>query len=109
MGSIVTDDGRCALPPPHEIRRRLQRARCAFQRRKDLLITSSNIVLKIRKNLLKTYVWSAALYGSETRTIKKYEENKILAFESWCYRRIVKIRRVDRNTNEGVFRRVGEE
>lgn len=34
---------------------------------------------------------------------------KMFAFEVWCYRRILKIRRVDRMTNEEFFRRVGEE
>jgi len=48
----------------------IQQARCAFQKRKDLL-TSRNIDLKIRKTLLKTYVWSVALYGS--KKIKKAE------------------------------------
>jgi hypothetical protein len=48
-----------------------------------------------------------ALYGSETWTIKKAEEKKILAFEVWCYR-ILKISWVDHITNEEVFRIVGE-
>lgn len=38
-----------------EKRFRLQWARCAFQKKKELL-TSINIDLKVRKNLLKTYV-----------------------------------------------------
>lgn len=73
------------------------------------LFTSRNIDIKIRKNLLKVYVWSVALYGSETWTVRNAEEKKILAFEVWCYRRIFKIRWVDRVTNETFFRRVGEE
>lgn len=104
LRSMITNDGGCA----QEIRRRLQQARCAFQKRKSLL-TSGNIDLKIRKNLLKIYVWSVAFYGSETWTIRKAEEKKILAFEVWCYRRSLKIRWVDHVTNEKVFRRVGEE
>jgi len=104
LGSTITNDGRCVK----EIKSRLQQARCAFQKKKNLL-TSRNIDLKIRKNLLKTYVWSVALYGSETWTIRKAEEKNILAFEVWCYRRILKISWIDRISNEEVFRRVGEE
>lgn len=67
------------------------------------LLTSKNIDLKIRKNFLKMYVWSVALYGSETWTIRKAEEKKILEFEVWCCRRILKIRWVDRVTHGKVF------
>lgn len=33
---------------------------------KGKLFTSNNINLKLRKQLLKTYVWSVLLYGSES-------------------------------------------
>lgn len=75
LGSTITNDGGCAK----EIKCRLQQARCSFQKKKSLL-TSRNIYLKIRKNFLKTYVWSVALYGSEMWTIKEVEEKNILAF-----------------------------
>ncbi|VVC29148.1 Reverse transcriptase domain [Cinara cedri] len=32
-------------------------------------------------NLIKTYVWSVVLYGSETWTIAKAEENRLLALK----------------------------
>ena len=50
----------------------------------------------------------AAMYGSETWTINSLDKKRIEAFEMWCYRRMLKIRWVDRITNEEVLNRIGE-
>ena len=55
------------------------------------------------------YVWSVALYGSETWTIGVSEKKRLEAFEMWCYRRMLKIRWVDKVTNEEVLRQIDEE
>ena len=57
---------------------------------------------------LKTFVWSVALYGSETCMISSSERRRIEAFEMWCYRRMLKVRWVDRITNEEILNRIGE-
>jgi len=72
------------------------------------MFISRNIDKKVRKNLLKAYVWSVALYGSETWTIGKTEEKRLLAFETWCYRRLLRISWTKHITIEEVYRRVGE-
>jgi hypothetical protein len=48
------------------------------------------------------------LYGSETWTIAKAEQEIIEAFEMWCYRRILKISWMDMVTNEEVLERMAE-
>ena len=53
-------------------------------------------------------MWSIALYGSETWTVGKGETRKTEAFETWCYRRLLKLSWTERITNEEVFRRAGE-
>jgi len=58
--------------------------------------------LEVRKRFLKIYVWSIALYGCETWTISTIEKRKLEAFEMWCYRKILKIKWIDRITNEAV-------
>lgn len=45
----------------------------AFQSKKNMVMFK-NIDIQVRKNLLKVYVWSVALYGSETWTIGKTVE-----------------------------------
>ena len=51
---------------------------------------------------------SVALYGSETWTIRSAERKRIEAFEMWCYRRMLKVRWVDRVTNVEILNRIGE-
>ena len=58
----------------------------------------------MKKKLVKSCIWSVALYGSETWTLGKNEERVVNAFETWCWRR-----RTDRITNKEVFQRVKEE
>jgi hypothetical protein len=48
------------------------------------------------------------LYGSETWTLGEAEKKRIVAFEMWCYRRMLKIPWVDRVTNEEVLRKIEE-
>ena len=40
---------------------------------------------------MRISVFSTALYASETWTLKKGDKDKILAFEMFCYRRILRI------------------
>ena len=103
LGSRITWDGRSKA----DIKCRLAQARIAFMKKRALLTSKINI--DIRKSFLKAYVWSVALYGSETWTIGETERKRIEAFEMWCYRRMLKIRWVDRVTNEEVLNRIGEE
>ena len=103
LGSILTRDGECTK----EIRARIAQAKVAFNRKRTLM--TGNLDLKLRKKLVKCYVWSVALYGAETWTLRKKERNYLEAFEMWCWRRIEKIKWTDRVTNEEVLRRVGEE
>jgi hypothetical protein len=101
LGSTITEDGRST----REIISRINHAKCAFQSKKNMFI-SRNIDIKVRKNLIKAYVWSVALYGSETWTIGKTEEKRFSAFETWCYRRLLRISWTEHITNEEVYRRV---
>jgi hypothetical protein len=41
-------------------------------------------------------IWSVAVYGSETWTLGKNEERVINAFQTWCWRRMLKIKWTDR-------------
>src|SRR5579871_6926004 len=74
--------------------------------KRDLL--SSKISLKIRKRVLKTCIWTKALYGCETWTVEPEERWRIEAFEMWCYRRMLGIKWEEHITNEEVLNRIGE-
>jgi len=54
-----------------------------------------------------TYIWSVALYGSETWTLRNNEE-RVISFETWCWRRMLK-QWIYRIMNAEVFQRAKEE
>ena len=57
----------------------------------------------------KRCIWSVALYGSETGTLGKNEEKIINAFEKWRWRKMLKLKWIDRIKNDEVFQRAKEE
>jgi hypothetical protein len=60
LGSILTNDGRCTC----EIKRMIAMAKAAFNKKRALF--TSTLDLELKKKLVKCYIWSIALYGSET-------------------------------------------
>ena len=80
-------------------------AKVMFNNKKQLLC-SNNISLETEKKLIKICIWSVALCGSETWTLGKNEGRVVNAFETWCWRRMLRIKWMDRITNDKVFQRV---
>ena len=85
---------------------RIAIAKEAFNRKMSLLTSKLNIELK--KKLVRCYVWSIALYGSETWTLRKLERNYLESFEMWCWRRMEKIKMARESNNEQVIDHIGE-
>jgi len=44
--------------------------------------------LKLREKLAKCYIWSIALYGAETWTLRTVDQKHLRSFEIWCWRRM---------------------
>jgi hypothetical protein len=65
--------------------------------------------LELRKKLVKCYIWSIALYGAETWTLRAVDQKHPKNFEMWCWRRMEKISWTDRVRNEEVLLRVKEQ
>jgi hypothetical protein len=72
-------------------------------------IFTRKLSLELRKKLVKCYIWSTALYGAETRTLRKVDQKYLESFEMWCCRRMEKISWTDRVNNGAVLHRVKEE
>jgi hypothetical protein len=83
-------------------------AQVAFKKKKKTLFTSK-VDLNLRKKLVKYYIWSTALYGAETWTLRKVDQKYLESFEMWCWRRMEKISWTDRVRNEEVLHRVSEQ
>jgi hypothetical protein len=65
--------------------------------------------LELRKKLVKCYVWSIALYGAETWTLRAVNQKQLESFEMWCRRRMEKMSWTDHVRNEDVLLRVKEQ
>jgi hypothetical protein len=61
----------------------------------------------LRKKLVKCYIWSIALYGAETWTLRKVDQKHLESFEL-CWRRMEKISWMDRVKNEETLHGVRE-
>ena len=79
LGSILTNDGRCTC----EIKCRIAMAKAAFNKKRTLF--TSTLDLELRKKLVKCYVWSTALYGAETWTLRAVDQKHLESFEMWCW------------------------
>ena len=104
LGSIITEDRK----NKEDIIQRIKEAKVMFNNKKQLLC-SNNLSLEMKKKLIKSCIWSVALYGSETWTLGKNEERFVNAFETWSWRRMLKIKWTDRIMNDEVFQRAKEE
>ena len=58
---------------------------------------------------MKCYVWSIALYGAETWTLRAVDQKHLESFEMWSWRRMEKISWTDHVRNEDVLLRVKEQ
>ena len=103
LGSMITNDGRCTT----EINHRIGRAKAAFYENEKLL--TSNADINMRKQFIKTVVWSNALYAAETWTLNKEHLMKLEAFEMWCWRHMLKIKWQDKVRNDQVLTLAAEE
>jgi hypothetical protein len=54
-------------------------ANAAFNKKRALFTGTLN--LKLRKKLVKCCIWSIALYGAETRTLRAVDQKHLESFE----------------------------
>ena len=102
LGSYITPEGDSKT----EIKIRLGIARGATTDLADLW-KSKDLSLNLKVKLAKALVWSIALYGCESWTIKKEEERMIQVFELWLWRRVLRISWKERKTNDWVRETIG--
>jgi hypothetical protein len=65
--------------------------------------------LELRKELVTRYIWSTALHGAETWTLRAVDQKNLESFEIWGWRRMDKISSTDHVRNEEVLLRVKEQ
>ena len=69
-----------------------------------LLAGPTGAKLKPQKKLPERYIWSIALYGSETGTLRAVDQKHLESFEMWCWRKMENISWTDRVRSEVLLR-----
>ena len=100
-GFKITADGDCS----HEIKRRLLLGRKVMTN-PDSIFKSRDITLPTTVHLVKGMVFLVVIYGCECWTVKKAECRRIDAFELWCWRRLLRIPRTSRRSNQSILKEI---
>ena len=103
-GSKITADGDCS----HEIKRCLLLGRKAMTNL-DSTLKSRDITLPTKVPLVKTKVFPVVIYGYESWTIRKAECQRNYAFELWCWRRLLRVSRTARKSNQSILKEISPE
>ena len=103
-GSKITADGDCS----HEIKRHLLLGRKAMTNQ-DSILKSRDITLPTKVCLVKATVFPVVMYGCESWTIKKAEQQRIDAFELWCWRRLLRVPWTARRSKQSILKEISPE
>ena len=101
-GSKITADGDCS----HEIKRRLLLGRKVMTNL-DSIFKSRDITLLAKVRLVKAMVFPVVMYGCESWTVKKAEDQRSDAFELWCWRRLLRVPWTARRSNQSILKEIG--
>ena len=104
LSSKITSDGDCS----HEIKRHLLLGRKAMTNI-DSILKSRDITLPTKVHLVKAMVFPAVMYGCKSWTIKKAEQQRIDAFELWCWRRLLRVPWTARRSNQSILKEISPE
>ena len=89
----------------HEIKRRLLLGRKVMTNL-DSILKSRDITLSTKVHLVKAMVFPVVMYGCESWTIRKDEHQRIDAFELWCWRRLLRVPRTVRRSNQSILKEI---
>ena len=70
------------------------------------ILKSRDITLPTKVHLFKAMVFPVVMYGCESWTVKKAENQKIDAFELWCCRRLLRVPWTARRSNQSVLKEI---
>ena len=100
LGSKITADGDCS----HKIKRHLLLGKKVMTNL-DSILKSRDITLPTKVRLVKAMVFPVVMHGCESWTVKKAERRRIDDFELWCWRRLLKVPRTARRSNQSILKK----
>ena len=68
----------------------------------DSIFKSRDITLLTKVRLVKAMVFPVVMYGC----VKKAERRRIDAFELWCWRRLLRVPRTARRSNQSILKEI---
>ena len=101
LGSKISADGDCS----HEIKRHLFLGRKVMTNL-DSTLKSRDITLRTKVCLVKAIVFPVVMYGCESWTIKKFERQRIDAFELQFWRRLLRVPWTVRRSNQSILKEI---
>ena len=101
LGSKITADGDCS----HETKRCLLLGRKVMTNL-DSIFKSRDITLPTKVCLVKAMVFPVVMYGCESWTAKKAENQRVYAFELWCWRRLLRVPWTARISNQSILKEI---
>ena len=104
LGSKITADGDCS----HEMKRHLLLERKVMTNL-DSILKSRDIALLTKVHLVKAMVFPLVMYGCESWTIKGAEQQRIDAFELWCWRRLLRVPWTARRSKQSILKEISPE
>ena len=72
----------------------------------DSILKSRDITLPTKVRLVKAMVFPVVMYGCESWTIKKVENQRIDAFELWCWKRLFRVPWTARRSNQSILKEI---
>ena len=72
----------------------------------DSIFKSRDITLSTKVRLVKPMVFPVVMYGCESWTVKKAECRRIDAFELWCWKRLLRVPRSLRRSNQSILKEI---
>ena len=75
----------------------------------DSIFKSRDITLPTKVHLVKAMVFPVVMYGCESWTVKKAERQRIDAFELWCRRKLSRVLRTARRSNQSILKEISPE
>ena len=68
------------------------------------ILKSRDITLPTKAHLVKAMFFPMVIYGCESWTIKNAEHQRVDAFELWCWRRLLRVLRTARRSNQSILK-----
>ena len=75
----------------------------------DSVLKNRDITLLAKVRISKAMIFPVAVYIHESWTIKKAEHQRIDAFESWCWRRLLRVPWTARRSNQSILKEINPE